>query len=50
MEKVEACVPERLTPQTPDLEVYGYGFNPLPSRCFLIQGTLNHFVSLQPGV
>ena len=28
----------------------GLGFKPCPSRCFLRQGTLPHFVSLHPGV
>ena len=28
----------------------GPGFKPRPSRCFLRQGTLLHFVSLYPGV
>ena len=28
----------------------GPGFKPRPSRCFLRQGTLLHFVSLHPGV
>ena len=48
MEKVEACVAARLTPQTPDLEVKGSSLR--PSHCFLTQGTLNHFVSLHTGV
>ena len=45
---VEACVAKRLTPRSPDLDIPG--FKPRPSRCFLRQGTLLHFVSLQPGV
>ena len=28
----------------------GSGFKPRPSRCFLRQGTLLHFVSVHPGV
>ena len=28
----------------------GRALKPRPSRCFLIQGTLLHFVSLHPGV
>ena len=28
----------------------GLGFKPGPSRCFLRQGNLLHFVSLYPGV
>ena len=28
----------------------GLGFKPRPSRCFLRQGTLPHFASLNPGV
>ena len=39
---------ERLTPRTMDLEVRE--FKPRPSRCFLRQETLLHFVSLHPGV
>jgi len=36
----QTCVAKRLTPRTPDR----------PSRCFIRQGTLLHFVSLRPGV
>ena len=42
---MEVCVAKQLTPQTPDVEVWG----PL-SLHFLRQGTLLHFVSLHPGV
>ena len=41
---VGASVDGRLTPRTLDL-----GVRSRPSRCLVRQGTLLHFVSLQPG-
>ena len=47
---VKACVAARLTPRTESSGSGGPGLKPRPSRCFLRQGTLLHFVSLHPGV
>ena len=46
----EACVAERLTPGTPDLEVWGSNLTRRVVSLLPRQGTLLHIVSLHPGV
>ena len=46
----EACVAERLTPGTPDLEDQGSNLTHRVVSLLPRQGTLLHIVSLHPGV